>query len=250
MITFPNAKINLGLHILRKREDGFHDIETVFYPITLHDSLEIYSLQLGETSLKQYGPRITDGQNLCVKAYELMKAEYDIPSVEMHLLKQIPLGAGLGGGSSDATHTLLMLNDIFDLCIGSSELEKLAARLGSDCAFFIRNNAVFANGRGEVFAPIDIDLEAFKIKVVHPDIHISTAEAYSMITPNAERPSLKEIIIKPISHWKDHLVNDFEDAVFKKYPEVRAAKEAMYEDGAIYASMSGSGSAVFGIFKK
>jgi len=249
MITFPNAKINLGLHVLRKREDGFHDIETVFYPIRMHDCLEVLS-RGGETSFTQYGPALPAGENIVLKAYKLLKDEYDVPPLDIHLLKHIPAGAGLGGGSSDAAHTLLALNEMFRLGISSSELESLAASLGSDCAFFIRNKAVFASGRGEKFINIKLDLSPYHIKVVKPDIHISTPEAYAMIHPQDDRPSLREIIQKPIKEWKDLLVNDFETPVFEKFPEIKALKESMYDQGAVYASMSGSGSAVYGVFIK
>ena len=249
MIAFPNAKINLGLHILSKRKDGFHDIETVFYPLMIHDSLEILTAGDQETSFKQYGLPLNSSKNLCEQAYELLKLEYDLPPVEMHLLKHIPVGAGLGGGSSDAAFTLLTLNELFGLGISSLELEKIAAGLGSDCAFFIRNRPLFATGRGELFEPLEIDLSAFEIRMAKPDIHISTPEAYAMATPKAGRPSLREVITNPIAEWKDCLFNDFEGPIFDKYPEIRIEKEKMYEQGAIYAAMSGSGSAVFGIFE-
>ena len=248
MISFPNAKINLGLHVIRKRYDGFHDIETVFYPISLSDSLEIYHSDKPEASLKLYGPLLPAGENLCMRAFHLLKEEFDIPSVEMHLLKHIPTGSGLGGGSSDAAQTLLMLNDLFKLNISSAGLETLAAKLGSDCAFFIRNRPVFASGRGEVFEEISLDLSGFEIKVINPNIHINTAEAYGFVKPDAERPYLREIIRQPLSDWKDILINDFEKPIFEKHPEIREIKESLYKMGAVYASMSGSGSAVYGIF--
>ncbi len=248
MISFPNAKINLGLHVTKKREDGFHDIETVFYPIAMHDSLEVLVSDT-KTSLSQYGLELTGGENLVLKAYKLMKKEYGISEVDFHLLKQIPAGAGLGGGSSDAAQTLLMLNDLFELNISSAELEQRAAELGSDCAFFIRNKPVYASGRGEVFEDINLDLSVYHIKVVKPDIHISTAEAYAMVKPESGRPSPLEIIQKPIQDWKNNLINDFEAPIFEKYPEIGLIKDSLYDQGAIYASMSGSGSAVYGIFE-
>lgn len=248
MITFPNAKINLGLQVLRKRNDGFHDIETVFYPIPLCDSLEILKLSGRKGSFRQYGLRLDGGENLCQKAYNLLKEKYDIPPVSMYLLKNIPAGAGLGGGSSDAAHTLIMLNKMFDLDISSAELEILAAQLGSDCPFFIRNMPVLAEGRGEVFAPINPGLKGKYIVVVKPNTHVSTPEAYAMVKPDHSRASLRDILDKPVDQWKDVLLNDFETPVFKKYPAIRQIKEKMYDDGALYASMSGSGSAVFGIF--
>lgn len=247
MITFPNGKINLGLHALRKREDGFHDIETVFYPIAMHDSLEILSSE-GETALEQYGPVLPGGENIVLKAYQMLKQEYDIPAVDIHLLKHIPTGAGLGGGSSDAAHALIMLNEMFKLAISSAKLEKMAAQVGSDCAFFIRNKPLFASGRGEVFEDIKLDLSKYQIRVIKPEIHISTPEAYGMITPQENRPSLREIIQMPNHEWKNTLVNDFEKPIFEKYPEIREIKESLYSQGAVYASMSGSGSAVYGLF--
>ena len=178
----------------------------------------------------------------------MLKQDYDIPEIDIHLLKHIPAGAGLGGGSSDAAFTLIMLNELFKLGISSAEMESRAATLGSDCAFFIRNKPLLAGGRGEVFEEIKLDLSGYRVEVIKPDIHMSTAEAYGMIAPIADRPSLREIIQKPIHEWKDHLVNDFEKPIFEKYPEIRELKESYYDQGAIYSSMSGSGSAVYGIF--
>lgn len=246
MITFPNAKINLGLHVLRKREDGFHEIETVFYPIDMHDSLEIRPAV--ETTLNFSGPELSGGENIVMKAYRLLEQEYGIPPVEIHLLKHIPAGAGLGGGSSDAAHALIMLDEMFSLDISPAELEKLAAELGSDCSFFIRNKPAIASGRGELLEDIELDLSGYEIKVITPDIHISTPEAYGMVTPTDMRPSLREIIQNPIHDWKEVLVNDFEKPIFAKYPEIREIKKSLYDQGAAYASMSGSGSAVYGIF--
>jgi 4-diphosphocytidyl-2-C-methyl-D-erythritol kinase len=248
MITFPNAKINLGLHVLNKRNDGFHDIETVLYPVFMHDSLEI--LPSSKTTLQVYGHPLPDGENLCMKALHLLSSRYDIPAVEMHLLKHIPAGAGLGGGSSDAAQTLKMLSEIFMLHIKAEELEELAAMLGSDCPFFIRNRAVLASGRGEVFASIDLSLDGLFIVIVKPDINISTAEAYARVTPVFGRPSLRDHILKPVSEWKYCLINDFEGPVFRDYPLLRDIKENLYREGAIYASMSGSGSAIYGLFEE
>lgn len=247
MITFPNAKINLGLHVLCKREDGFHEIETVFFPVKLHDSLEI--MEAEELKFHYHGPGIA-GENLVMEAYRLLKAKHNLPPVEIFLLKHIPAGAGLGGGSSDTAHALLMLNEMFQLKISPAELEALAATLGSDCAFFIRNTPAIATGRGEILEDIELDLSAYRIELFHPRIHVSTAQAYGMITPDDSRPSLREIISQPVSAWKNILVNDFEKVVFEKHPTIRAAKEEMYEKGAVYAAMSGSGSSVFGIFLK
>jgi 4-diphosphocytidyl-2-C-methyl-D-erythritol kinase len=250
MITFPNAKINLGLQVLRKRKDGFHDIETVFYPVPMCDSLEILPSEDSESAFHQYGISIGEGENLCQKACKLLKMKYPIRPVDMHLIKHIPSGAGLGGGSSDAAHTLMLLNEIFDLGIKESELEGLASTLGSDCPFFIRNTATLASGRGEVFNSIELDLAGSFIVIVKPDVNISTPEAYAMVRPQDNRPSLREIIHQPISRWKDRLINDFEAPVFHQYPALKTIKEYLYNNGALYASMSGSGSAIFGIFEK
>jgi 4-diphosphocytidyl-2-C-methyl-D-erythritol kinase len=182
------------------------------------------------------------------KAYHLLKDEFAIPPVEMHLLKSIPFGAGLGGGSSDAAHALMMLSDMCSLGLDKSGLEQRAASLGSDCAFFIRNEPVLATGRGEVMTPVEIDLSAYDIRIARPGVSVSTAEAYAMVKPRGGRPSLREIIQNPLEHWKGMLFNDFEESIFKKYPMIRELREVMYQEGAIYAAMSGSGSAVYGIF--
>ncbi len=254
MLAFPNAKINLGLHVLEKRSDGFHNIETVFYPVKWSDVLEIIpsekkgkkDVQFNTTGIKVIGSK---EKNLSVKAYHLLKEKYDLPAVQMHLYKFIPIGAGLGGGSSDATTTLLLLNKIFNLKIENQKLEELASTLGSDCAFFVRNNPTLAKERGNVFEEINLTLKGYYIVIVKPEAHVSTADAYKNVLPNQKRKSLKEVISKPVEQWKDDLVNDFEKSVFKKFPEVKYLKEELYTCGADYASMSGSGSAVYGIFK-
>jgi 4-diphosphocytidyl-2-C-methyl-D-erythritol kinase len=249
MICFPNAKVNLGLLVRGRRTDGFHDIETVFYPIPLCDVLEILPAGDGQSSLSIYGNRIPGGEeNLCMKAYRLLEKRFAIPPLAMHLLKRIPAGAGLGGGSSDAAHVLLMLNDLFRLNISSAELEKYAAQLGSDCPFFIRNRPCIASGRGEVMEDIELDLSSCRIEVKTPGIHVSTAEAYAMVTPDNNRVSLRAVIGRPVNEWQGILTNDFEEPVFKKYPEIKELKEHLYAGGAVYASMSGSGSVVYGIF--
>jgi 4-diphosphocytidyl-2-C-methyl-D-erythritol kinase len=254
MLAFPNAKINLGLHVLEKRTDGFHNIETVFYPVKWSDALEIIpaqkksakSVQFNATGIKIIGSK---NKNLCVKAYELLKEKYDLPSVQMHLHKSVPIGSGLGGGSSDATNTILLLNKVFNLGINNKELEERGSNLGSDCAFFVRNKPTLAKGRGNVFEEINLSLKGYFIVIVKPDVHISTADAYKNVSPDVKRKSLKEFISKPVEEWKEMLVNDFEKNVFKKYPEVKYLKEELYNLGADYASMSGSGSAVYGLFK-
>jgi len=248
MISFPNAKINLGLRVLRRRSDGFHDIETVFYPVGLHDSLEIIPAPGSETTIAHYGIPVPGDDDLCLKACALLGESHDLPPVAIHLLKGIPVGAGLGGGSSDAARTLLMLNNMFGLGLGDAALEQLAAKLGSDCAFFIRNRPVLASGRGEVLEDVDTGLAGKLLLLADPGIHISSREAYAMVRPAAGRPSLREIIKTPVGEWKDFLVNDFEQPVFSLYPRVREIRELMYAAGAQYASMSGSGSVVYGIF--
>jgi 4-diphosphocytidyl-2-C-methyl-D-erythritol kinase len=249
MICFPNFKINLGLSIVEKRNDGFHNIETVFYPLTFCDALEIQKTE-GATSLYNYGVQIPGGShdNLCLKAFHLLKHDYKIGSVEIHLMKNIPAGAGLGGGSSDATNTLLLLNNIFSLSLNNEQIKEYAKQLGSDCAFFIENKPAFASGKGDQFENIQIDLKGFYLVLIIPAISVSTAEAYAGVKPFKKEKSIKEIIQLPIKEWKDHLINDFEKTVFEKHPEIQKIKETLYAEGAVYAGMSGSGSAVYGIF--
>jgi 4-diphosphocytidyl-2-C-methyl-D-erythritol kinase len=255
MIVFPNCKINLGLHILQKRSDSFHDLETVFYPLPLQDALEIVQHD-GKDSLISFtasGLPI-DGtleDNICYKAYHLLKHRFpQLPPVKMHLHKVIPLGAGLGGGSADGAFTLLLLNKKFNLGMSEDELIDYALQLGSDAPFFIRNKPCYATGRGEKMDLVDLNLSTYKILVVNPRIHINTGWAFRQITPLSDRPSLKEQIQLPIQDWKDQLVNDFEAPVMALYPEIAAIKEELYHNGALYAAMSGSGSTVFGIFPK
>ncbi|MEQ6166694.1 4-(cytidine 5'-diphospho)-2-C-methyl-D-erythritol kinase [Ekhidna sp. MALMAid0563] len=249
MITFPNAKINLGLNIVSNREDGYHNIESCFYPIPWRDSLEV--IEAASFAFYSYGLDIPGdtSSNLCVKAYELLKADFDIPPIEIHLLKNIPMGAGLGGGSADGAFTLKMLNDIFSLNLTDSQLENYALQLGSDCPFFIKNKPAIARGRGEQLKVIDLDLSGYHIAIHNPGIHISTKEAYAGVKPEQPELHVSEIIQKPISEWKDTLSNDFESSIFPNHPEIEQLKKEMYEAGAIYASMTGSGSTVFGVFE-
>jgi len=254
MITYPNAKINLGLNITEKRPDGYHNLETVFYPIPLQDALEIKPLD-GENEylLKIAGTQITGEpeDNLVIKAYRLLKQDYPhLPSIDIHMFKHIPTGAGLGGGSSDAAFMLKLLNEKFSLHISVSQLEEYAARLGADCAFFIQNKPVFASGIGNIFEPIELSLKGYYLVLVKPDIFVSTKEAYALVKPQKPQLSLKDIIHKPIEEWKNTMVNDFEKSVFHKFPEIAAIKDKLYDMGAIYASMSGSGASVFGLFKE
>jgi 4-diphosphocytidyl-2-C-methyl-D-erythritol kinase len=252
MVSFPNAKINLGLNIIGKREDGYHNIETVFYPIGWSDILEIVAAKsaTAPVQFKITGSKLIGSKqkNLCLAAYHLLKEKYNLPSVQMHLHKMIPVGAGLGGGSSDAAATLLLLNKIFNLNISENDLKQLAASLGADCAFFIQNKPLFAKGKGDEFEGISLNLEKYFIVVVKPDVYVSTESAYKNIKPTVPALSIKEIIAKPVQEWKGLLVNDFEDKIFKKHPVIRHIKDELYNSGAVYASMSGSGSAVYGIF--
>ena len=256
MIVFPNSKINLGLRILRKRTDGYHDLETVFYPVGIKDALEIVPLALNEhTSSFPFtlsGAEI-QGQptsNLCVRAYKLLRKDFPaLPKIKMHLHKTIPSGAGLGGGSSDAAFTLALLNKMFVLGLPEEKLMSYAAELGSDCPFFIINKPCYATGRGEVLEPIQLDLSAYKIVVVNPGIHIDTGLAFANITPAVPQRTVREIIAGlPFERWKDELVNDFEKLIFPRHPEIADIKDEFYHQGAVYASMSGSGSTVYGIF--
>ena len=249
MIAFPNCKINLGLNIIRKREDGYHDLETVFLPIPFTDVLEI--LPSDKIEFNNTGLQVDVPGNLCIKAYDLLKQHFpELPSVKMHLHKAIPLGAGLGGGSSDASFTLQLLNEKCKLNLKTEQLLDYALRLGSDCPFFIINKPCFATGRGEILQPIKIDITGHKLLIINPGIHIDTKWAFSKIIPNEPGVSIKEIIAQPIETWKDKLRNDFEPPVFAEYREISKLKTELYERGAVYASMSGSGSTVYGIFKK
>jgi 4-diphosphocytidyl-2-C-methyl-D-erythritol kinase len=255
MLSFPNCKINLGLYIIGKREDGFHNLETVFYPVPVKDALEI--VQTSEASIPvQFSnsgliAEANTENNICVKAYHLLKKDFpQLPSVKMHLHKTIPIGAGLGGGSADASFTLKLLNDKFRLGITDSQLLHYALQLGSDCPFFIFNKPCIATGRGEILEAINLDLSAYQLLVVNPGIHINTAQAFSQLKNFSPKNHLKEIIQQPIETWKQDLKNDFEKSMFKQHPEIETVKETIYNQGSIYASMSGSGSSVYGLFKK
>ena len=249
MIVFPNCKINLGLNIIRKREDGFHDLETIFLPIPFTDVLEI--IPSDKTELIVTGIPVDANNNLCIKAYHLLQRKFpDLPSIKMHLHKVIPMGAGLGGGSSDAAFVLHLMNEKFQLDLKIEELTEFALQLGSDCPFFIINKPCFATSRGEVLQPIDIDLANHKILIVNPHIHIDTKWAFSKITPQEKRISVKQIIAQPIESWREDLQNDFEVPVFAEYPEIKNIKDELYDLGATYASLSGSGSSMYAIFLK
>ena len=255
MLCFPNAKINIGLVVLEKRPDHFHTIETIFFPIPLSDILEIIP-EKGQISakvnFKTTGLEIPGHvpNNLCIKAYNLLDKDFDLPPVKIILHKIIPMGAGLGGGSSDASAVLILLNQLFDLRLDETTLLDYASRLGSDCAFFIRNKPALGTGKGDVLEPINIVLKGYYCVVVKPDDFIGTAEAYAGITPARPTQSLKELGALPISDWKQTLVNAFEKSIFEKHPVIATIKEQLYREGAVYASMTGSGSAVYGIFKE
>ena len=255
MILFPNCKINLGLHILRKREDGFHDLETIFYPIPLQDGLESIQHPSPATDIEfsSSGLQVTRNlaDNICVKAFHLLKQDFpDLPAIKMHLHKTVPMGAGLGGGSADGAFTLLLLNRKFNLGLTQDQLINYALQLGSDCPFFILNTPCYGTGRGEKLEPLSLDLSSYQFAVVNPRIHVNTGWAFSQIQPTAERPCLKEIIQKPVSEWEEALRNDFEKPIAHHYPEIKDCKDQLYKQGAVYAAMSGSGSTVFGIFQK
>lgn len=253
MLTFPNAKINLGLNITEKRPDGYHNLETIFYPIPVEDALEINILNEGNTKfrLHQAGLEIAGEaeNNLVVKAYRLLDAEFNLPPVDIHLFKRVPLGAGLGGGSADGAFMLKLLNEKFGLGLTDEALEDYAAKLGADCAFFIKNRPTYAEGIGNIFSPVTLSLEGYQIWLVKPDVFVSTKDAFAKIKPHRPTLSLKQVIELPIEEWKGHMVNDFEESVFPQFPAIEAIKEEMYRQGAIYASMSGSGSSVYGLFK-
>jgi 4-diphosphocytidyl-2-C-methyl-D-erythritol kinase len=254
VVTFPNCKINLGLQILRKREDGFHDLETVFYPIPLTDALEVIheTDNQKQISFSSSGISINgkEEDNICIKAYQLLKKDFNLPPVKIHLHKIIPVGAGLGGGSSDGAFMLLLLNKRFALNISEEKLIDYALQLGSDCPFFIKNKACYATKRGEKLTPVQLDLSQYKIVLINPGIHINTGWAFSQIRPSENRTSVLEIIQQPVESWEGQLSNDFEEAVFQHHPEIKEIKEELYRKGAIYASMSGSGSTIFGLFAK
>jgi 4-diphosphocytidyl-2-C-methyl-D-erythritol kinase len=250
MICFPNAKINLGLNVIERRADGYHNIETIFYPVPLCDVLEIVPSETGQTSFVQTGIPV-DGDaadNLVMKAYRLLDGDFHLPPLSIFLRKQIPFGAGLGGGSSDAAFMIKLVNDFAGLGMSDEMMEDYASQLGADCPFFIRNEPVFAEGTGNVFSAVDLSLEGYCLVLVKPDAGVSTRDAYSMIKPHKPEFPLREVIGRRVEEWKGVLTNDFEDSVFRFAPEVGQAKRELYDAGAVYASMSGSGSAVFGIF--
>ncbi|MFD0764149.1 4-(cytidine 5'-diphospho)-2-C-methyl-D-erythritol kinase [Mucilaginibacter lutimaris] len=249
MIAFPNAKINIGLNITARRPDGYHDLETVFYPVKINDVLEV--VEADDLSFESSGLDIPGRMedNLCIKGYHLLKKDFDLPPIKIHLHKNIPIGAGLGGGSADAGFFIKLMNEKFALGLNNDRMEDYARQLGADCAFFIRNKPVFAFEKGDEFEPINLDLSAYKLALVMPDEHVSTAEAYRGVKPAPVLDSLYDLIKMPLTAWRGHIKNDFEGHIFRDHPVIRGVKAELYGHGAIYASMSGSGASVFGIFE-
>ena len=260
MITFPCAKINLGLNIVSKRPDGYHNLETVFYPIPLTDALEIKYMDEKFPSESPCDLKITgndidcnEEDNLVIKAYQLLAADFQLPRVHAHLVKRIPTQAGLGGGSSDAAYMIRLLDERFRLNIGIPEMERYAAKLGADCAFFITADPSYAEGIGDVLMPVDVPgagLGGYYLAVVKPSVAVSTRDAYAAIVPKTPAKCCRDIVRQPIETWKDELVNDFEAPIFAMHPELAAIKQSLYDAGAVYAAMSGSGSALFSIFRE
>ncbi len=258
MITFPIAKINLGLNVVERRPDGYHNLQTVFYPVQIKDALEVQKMDDGFPSEYDCDLKVTnmiiDGdeqKNLVVKAYNLIKSDFPTLSrMHAHLWKGIPSQAGMGGGSSDCAYMIKAVNELAALGMSDEQMIDYAARLGADCAFFIKSKPCYAEGIGEKMQPIDLDLNGWYIVVVRPDIPVSTKEAFSLIKPHYPKVNPRETVMKPVEQWKDELVNDFEESVFAQYPAIGEVKEQLYKMGATYAAMSGSGSALYGLFRE
>jgi 4-diphosphocytidyl-2-C-methyl-D-erythritol kinase len=256
LLHFPNAKINIGLFVTEKRKDGYHNLETVFFPLRmLKDALEVLPAAEGnDSSIRISGKSIVGNahDNLVWKAFLLLQKQFPdrISPVQIHLLKSIPMGAGLGGGSADGAFMLSLLNKFFNLELSDEDLLQLALQLGSDCPFFIHNIPQFAQGRGEVLSPVALDLSNYSIQVICPNVHVSTAVAFSKIRPKAASFNLLEIQTLPVEQWKDFVINDFETPIFESHPQLSEMKQKLYDDGALFASMSGSGSAIYGIFRE
>jgi 4-diphosphocytidyl-2-C-methyl-D-erythritol kinase len=250
MVVFPHIKINIGLRVIRKREDGYHDLETIFYPVSWSDILEISpgkkSVQLHLSGLALEG---NAGDNLCMKAYQLLSADFKLPALEFFLHKLVPAGAGLGGGSSDAAYTLRLINQFCGLGLSDTILENYAGNLGSDCAFFVQGIPCLATGRGEILRQVTLSLKDYNILLVVPPIHVTTREAYAGVKPMKPAENLEKLIGTPVESWKDTMINDFEQSVFTGNPEIGRIKSRLYEAGAVYASMSGSGSALYALFR-
>ena len=258
MITFPIAKINLGLNVVEKRPDGYHNLQTVFYPVPIMDALEIVPMSDGFPSAVDCDLKVTnitiegdEQRNLVVRAYQLLKADFpNLPRIHTHLWKGIPTQAGMGGGSSDCGYMIRLLNETFELELNSLQMQQYAARLGADCAFFIQSRPCYAEGIGELLTPINLDLTGWTLCVVRPDIPVPTKDAFSRIHPHYPALNCREAVLQPVETWRETLVNDFEESVFALHPEIGAIKDKLYEIGATYAAMSGSGSALFGLFKE
>lgn len=250
MISFVNAKINIGLQVLNRRPDGYHNLETVFYPVRIYDILEVISSDKLTLEVSGIGIPNDNQDNLCIRAYKALAKDYDLPPVHIYLHKQIPIGAGLGGGSADAAFLINLLSQFFELNLDDETMEAYARALGADCSFFIKNKPVFASGIGDVFSPVKVDLAAYYLVLIKPPVHVSTGEAYGSVRSSGDTKSLQEKIKLPVEAWKDHIFNDFETGIFNRYPDIRGIKSALYDSGALYASMSGSGSTVYGIFKE
>lgn len=258
MITFPDCKINLGLNVVERRPDGYHNLETVFYPVPITDALEVQAMDKLFPSAVDCDLKVTnlviegdEQRNLVVRAYQLLKQDFpQLPRVHVHLYKNIPTQAGMGGGSSDCAFMLSLLNEQFALGLSKQQLIGYAARLGADCAFFILNEPAYAEGIGERLQPVDLRLQGMYLAVVRPDIPVSTKEAFSLIKPQRPAKNCRDIVMQPVETWREELKNDFEQSVFALHPEIALIKQQLYEQGAVYAAMSGSGSAVFGLFRE
>lgn len=254
MLLLPNCKINIGLNVVSKRADGYHNLETVFYPIPLRDNLEFKSLgDTGEhTRFALRGLPVAGdaSDNLILKVYNALREDFKLPPLDIYLYKKIPTGAGLGGGSSDAAFMLKGLNEAFDLGLSEGEMERRVSAFGADCAFFVRNSAAFATGIGDKLRPIPLSLKGKHIVLVKPDEAVSTREAYAHVVPRPSEKPLADCIMRPIEEWRGNIVNDFEVSVFPGHPELAAIKQTLYDMGALYASMSGSGSTIYGLFDR
>lgn len=254
MLLLPNCKINIGLNIVSKRSDGYHNLETVFFPIPLRDNLEFKEIENEDVPYRLVSGGVPiEGKpedNLIVKVYLDMKAEFNLPALELCLYKNIPMGAGLGGGSSDAAAMMKGLNEAYNLQLSAEDMEKRLAKFGADCPFFVRNKPAYATGIGDELTNCNVSLKDKFIVLVKPDVFVSTKEAYAHITPKLPAIPLAEAIKLPIETWKEQIVNDFEQSVFPFHPELPAIKQTLYDMGAVYASMSGSGSTMYGIFNR
>jgi 4-diphosphocytidyl-2-C-methyl-D-erythritol kinase len=248
MLAFANAKINLGLNVIEKRPDGYHNLETVFYPVKIYDTIEITDAEITSCEIRGVAIPGDSKDNLCLQAYDLLKKDFELPPQQISLLKNIPVGAGLGGGSADAAFLIKLINTKFQLGLSIAAMEDYARVLGADCAFFIANKPVYAVDRGDQFAPVTIDLSAYFMVLVKPPVHVSTADAFGGLKPAHPEVNVKDLMGMSPDHWKNVMKNDFEDTIFLKYPEIAQLKTDLYHSGATFALMSGSGSSVFAIF--